>query len=152
MTAYDDLVKWCHENGITRSRAANRFGHEVWARKGVALTFSEGISAASAEVVRIQAIRDISLLSRKPKTARARETAQKKAAANVKRLRELEEQIALRNRELGGMREYLDSAEARAIIRVIEGHEREFRRLRAQMTEIPQTNAHAGSPRAQHRS
>lgn len=150
MTAYAELVEWLCAEGFNRSRSADKFGKEIWARKGVSATVYEGCSAYAAEAIRVQAITDMTAMKRKPKTARARETAGKKSAAVAKRLAELAEHIALRNRELGGIRAVLTSPEAQLIVRQIEADEREQRELRSLMTAIP--TAGAGRPRAKHRS
>lgn len=100
----------------------------------------------------MQAERDIALLARKPKSARARDTAAKKRAAQERRLRELEQQIELRNRELAGARSVLSASEANRIVAVIERHERERRAVIREMTAIPGARADAGRPRARHRS
>lgn len=152
MTAYADLCAWLHDNGFSRSRAADKFGKEIWSRKGVTVTVSESCSAHAAEALRVRAVEQMSVMHRKPKTARARERAGKKTAADAKRLLDLEERIALRNRELGGLRAVLSSTEAQAIIRKIEKDERELRVIRSLMTEIPTPSVHAGPVRARHRS
>jgi hypothetical protein len=152
MTAYSELVEWLCAEKFNRSRSADKFGKEIWARKGVSVTVYEGCSAYTAEALRMQAIQDMSAMKRKPKTARARETASKKSAAIAKRLRDLEAHILLRNRELGGLRAVLSSPEAQLIIRQIEADERKMRELRSLMTEIPTPSAHAGRVPAKHRS
>lgn len=142
---------WLRDQGF-RAQSENRFGATTWTRKGVSVCVPRNCSEAQGEALRMQAERDISLLARKPKSARARETAAKNRAAQARRLRELEHQIALRNRELDGAREVLSASEANRIVAVIEKHEREHRAIVREMTEIPATNNHGGRVPARHRA
>lgn len=142
MTAYESVVEFLTAEGLRKS-ATNRFGIQTWSRKGVSVTISERCSEDEACRVRESIEKQKSHLERKPKSARARETATKKRAAHERRLREIEAHIAERNRELGGMREHLTSDEARAIIRQIEEFEREYREINSIMTDIPRTSKNA---------
>lgn len=151
MSAYETLIEFLSDEGL-RKGSTNRFGRQTWSRKGVSVTLSESCSEDEALRVRQSVEQQKALLDRKPKSARARATAAKKRDANERRLRELEAHIAERNRELGGMREYLNSDEARAIIRQIEKAEREHRELQSLMTDIPRTSEHAGRVPVRHRS
>jgi hypothetical protein len=155
VTAYEEVVEMLRGHGYGPSRSADRWGAEIWARKGCpSVRVPSECSSAAAERVRMQVERDLAAaeLKRKPKSFRIRATAAQKALALEKRLREVEARIELSNRELGGMRRYLSADEARAIQLRIEADEREQRNLRALMTEMPSNNAHSGRPGAQHRS
>lgn len=152
MTPYEALVEWLQAQGFRQSRAADRWGHEVWARKGVTATMTKHCSSTEAESVRVRCERDMTTTKRKPKTARRRDAAEKKAAANTRKQEELERLIALKNRELGGARAVLTSAEARAIEQTIAKWERELHQMQSLMTSIPGPRADAGRPRARHHS
>lgn len=145
------ITEWLSDRGF-RPQRENRFGVTVWMKKGVSAQVPRHCSEVQAEAIRVQVEHDTELLARKPKSARARETAAKNRAASERRLREIEAQIELRNRELAGARAILSGSEANRIIALIEAHEREARDLRRLMTEIPTPNAHRGRTKVQHRS
>jgi hypothetical protein len=155
MTPYEELVLMLRSRGYSQSRAADRWGTEVWSRKGCpAVRVPSECGAIAAESVRVQVEKDLSdsATKRKPKSFRIRETAARKNEQIEKRRREIEVRIAERNRELGGAREVLSSLEAGLIQQKIEADERELRYLRSLITAIPGARADAGRPKARHRS
>jgi hypothetical protein len=152
---YDDMVKALRDNGYSRSTGANRWGMETWGRKGCpAIPVPAEPSATAAEKVCVQVVANVSALAsaRKPKRFRAKATAANKRASDEKRLCELEELIAGRNRELGGAAEFLTVSEQHRIVALIEKYAREQRELIQLMTSIPGQRADAGRPHARHRS
>ena len=155
MNAYIALTEILVDNKYARSSGANQWGLETWSRKGcpsVRVHVDRGSVEAERVMVQIQHDIEAASMKRPPKTFRKRATAAKKNAAVEKRLREIEARIAERNRELGGMQEFLTGPEARLIRQKIEDDEREMREIRKLMSSIPGPRADAGRPRAKHRS
>lgn len=155
MSTYIALTEILADNKYSRSSGANKWGIETWSRKGcpsVSVRVECGSIEAERVMVQIQRDIDASAMKRPPKAFRKRATAAKNNAAAEKRLRDIEARIAERNRELGGMQEFLTGPEARLIRQKIEADEREWREIKKLMTAIPGPRADAGRPRAKHRS